>query len=240
MLMKPYAMSVCDLPGIGDRVCSPRPARRGTGGTSRSRRGAAVQSVERAPRRATACDAACRRRLTSEQRGRREPRAWNATRSPRVMRSTLVDRALRAAGRRDAPRRKAAPCSASTARTPGLSSSCRIAVMHLGPPFVDLVLGKGRPPRHVRHDREHVIEVFGQAGARERQRVAVDRRPVSATPRSSSASAMRFGRASLGAPVDDPPSEIRDALRDRRVVQAPGAERRADRDRRASSPSPGR
>ena len=60
----------------------------------------------------------------------------------------------------------------------------------LATPPIDLGRGKRRSHDDVRNESKHVVEVFDETGAGQRQRVAGDRRRESDTPRLSSSSAI--------------------------------------------------
>ena len=212
MVVKPYAMSACALFIIGM--------------TSRWRRGrgrhAAAATIgggagARQPPKTRAADVADARR---RRRRRRRPRSARSARSARradatssVARQPLDDVDVPFVRRPyGCPSGYSSAISASTARTAGLSSSCRIAVMTSPLRVAKLRLRQRRRHDDVAEQRQHRLEVLGQAGADEREQVARD------GDRQRDAAAVElFGdigrRTRRRAAIDDARQQIRRARR---------------------------
>ena len=101
------------------------------------------------------------------QLGRREPlRVQRPKLLARSVVSTVSIVPFRAAGRRDAPRRRASPSAPSTARTAGLSSSWRMAVITSPLRVASSVSGTLGAITMSPSSAEHGFEVLGETGAR--------------------------------------------------------------------------
>ena len=226
-------MSDCDLPG---RSITRLPAleARGGGGTApalgdRRRRPPVELAAPRAQR----------------MRPARRPRRWRATeppggsarrgtraRSSRVNRLDALDACPWRDGRTDADAPYSISNSASTARTAGLSSSCRIAVMQFRPGAWRLRAPGRRDCARCRHDRRARRRSLRTGTCTTTISRVTDVATRSATPRSSSSSARTSADRVVVPRSMTRPSEIRQAGRSAGSCTLARTESRVDRDGR--------
>ena len=170
-------MSDCGLSGISIARLLPRGVR-GTGGTCARRTGRRRSSRRTPPPPAPPAAAAARRRRSRPKRRRRRTARVVARRDRRALEALdALERALRRTAVRMRRPVEQSPAAPRLARTPGLSRSCRIAVIVSARRFSISSVGKDGLRATSATTVEHVVEVLRQARARQRQDVTIGRDP---------------------------------------------------------------
>ena len=212
MLVKPYAMSVCDLPVIvttaSRRSCRARAAEAAADRPRRrrsSRRArAAARSCARAGSTSPTIDQRQERRAerpreTRRRSSRREPvdRLDSALRAAAVRMLGSVEQLEQRFGRRErpgCPRPDGAPLSVSARR------------------LLDLLLRKDRVPQRCRARSRAPSSKSSARQVHDSVNRVAGGRDASATPRSSSASAMASAERCGGAAIEHAAGQVRDAV----------------------------